>query len=59
MASIYARIFAFNSSGFGILPFLFPRARILVGLTSNVVAESLSPWNTKDFSGGVDQDRIL
>ena len=49
MASIYAKVFAFNSFVCGIFPFLFSRARILIGSTLNAVADSLSPWNTKDF----------
>ena len=49
MASIYAGVFAFNSSVYGIFPFLFPRASILVRSTSNVMANYSSPWNTKYF----------
>ena len=49
MASIYAGVSALNSSVYGILNFLFPRASILVRSTSNAVADSLSPWNTKYF----------
>ena len=48
MDSISAGFFAFNSSVYGIFPFLFPRASILVGSTSNAVDDSLSPWNTNN-----------
>ena len=49
IASISAVGFAFNSYMYGILPFLFPRTKILVSLTLNAVADSSSPWYTKDF----------
>ena len=49
MDSISAGVFALNISVYSIFPFLFPRASILVGLTSNAVAGSSSTWNTKDF----------
>ena len=49
MASIYAGVFAFNSSVYGIFPLLFLRAIIFFGSTSNAVANSSSPWNTKDL----------
>ena len=39
--------FAFNSSVYVIFPFLFLRTRILDGSTSNAVADSSIPWNTK------------
>ena len=49
IASISAGSFSFNSSVYGILPLLFLRVIILVGLTSNAVADSSSPWYTKTF----------
>ena len=49
MASISAGDFSFNNSVYGIFTFLFPCTSILVGSTSNAVAESSSPWNTRDF----------
>ena len=49
IASISAGFFSSNSSVYGILPFLFPHASILVGSTLNAVADSLSTWYTKDF----------
>ena len=49
MASISAGVFVFNISVYGIFSFLFPRASISVGSTSNALSDSLSPWNTKDF----------
>ena len=49
IASISVGVFYFNSSVYGIMPFLFLRASILFGLTYNAVAESSSPWYTKDF----------
>ena len=49
MASIYAGDFSFNSSVYGIFPFLFPHIIILVGLALNAVADSLSPCDTKDY----------
>ena len=50
MASISTGVFSFNSSVFSIFPFLFLRKSILVGSTSNDMADSSSPWNTKDFA---------
>ena len=49
IASISTGVFAFNSSVYGIFPLLFPHVSILVGSTSDAVAESSSPWNTNDF----------
>ena len=49
MDSISAGVFAFSSSARGIFYFLSPRMSILVGSTSNDVADSSSPWNTKYF----------
>ena len=49
MASISAGFFALNGSLYRNFHFLFPRASILVGLTSNDVAGSSSTWNTKYF----------
>ena len=49
MASISDGVFTFNSSAYGIFLFLFPRVSILIGSTSNVVADSSSPGNMKDF----------
>ena len=49
MASISAGVFAFNISVYSVFPFLFLCARILVRSTSNVMADSSIPWNTKDF----------
>ena len=49
IASISAGFFAFNNPVYIIIPFLFPCAIILVGSTSNAVADSSSPWYTKDF----------
>ena len=49
MDSISAGVSALNSSVYGILTVLFLHARILVRSTSNAVADSSSPWNTKDF----------
>ena len=45
MASISAVFSTFNGSVHGIFPFFFPCAIILVGLTSNAVADSSIPWN--------------
>ena len=47
MDSIFAGVFTFNGSVYGIFTFLFPRASILVGLNSNAVANYSSSWNTK------------
>ena len=49
MASISAGVFSFNSSMYIIFPFLFLRTSILVGSTSNYVADFSSPLNTKDI----------